>query len=144
MVSYVYGSIFDSGCPVLVNTVNCVGVMGRGLALGFKQEFPEMFEEYRELCCLKKIQPGKLWVWRSGLVTVVNFPTKDHWRHPSKMEWIDVGLQLLAKCPEGPVAMPYPGCGFGGLRREDVRPLIDQYLGGHPVEFRVFQHWDDN
>lgn len=140
MVNYVYGDLWNSECHVLVNTVNCVGVMGKGLALGFRERFPEMYEEYRLLCGFGKIRPGRLWVWKSPVVWVVNFPTKDHWRDRSQLDWIESGLQQLSKCPEGPVGMTFPGCGNGGLSKADVRPLIDKYLGPSPVEFRVYEY----
>lgn len=113
---------------MLINPVNCVGVMGAGLALKFKKRYPSMYEEYIEKCKSKEIQLGKPYVHTVGDIKIVSFPTKNHWRNKSKLEDIDNGLKNLAvqlKCnPPKMIAIPAIGCGLGGLNWNDVRPLI--------------------
>ena len=85
------GNIFESHAQTLVNTVNCVGVMGKGIALDFKNRYPEMFKEYTELCAQKRVKPGVPYYYSDLLgASVINFPTKDHWRSPSKLSYIKI------------------------------------------------------
>ena len=86
MIKEIKGNIFNSKCQALVNTVNCVGVMGKGIALECKLRFPGMFEKYKEFCDTKKIRPGILQLWKNSKPWVLNFPTKMHWKDPSKIE----------------------------------------------------------
>ena len=86
-------SLLESTAQTLVNTVNCVGVMGKGIAKHFKEREPEMFFEYKRICEKKLLAPGKLWLWRGADSLILNFPTKQHWRSPSKLEWIEAGLK---------------------------------------------------
>ena len=95
MITYVIGDLFHSPAKVLVNTVNVVGVMGKGIAKDFKTIFPEMFQEYQALCEKKKIDTGKLHLWRGPHKWVLNFPTKTLWRYPSKPEYIESGLKTF-------------------------------------------------
>ena len=95
-ITFKKGNIFSSDKQTIVNTINCVGVMGKGVALGFRLRYPEMYEKYRELCKTKQIAIGKLWLYkqsREGLQWILNFPTKIHWKYPSKMEYLEAGLQ---------------------------------------------------
>lgn len=87
----------DSTAQTLVNTLNCVGVMGKGVAKEFKERDPEMFRAYKKICDAKLLAPGKLWLWRGRHGLVLNFPTKLHWRNPSRLEWIEAGLQKFVK-----------------------------------------------
>src|SRR4051812_45091695 len=96
MIEYVKGDIIASDCEALVNTVNCVGKMGKGLALSFKRQFPEMFKAYKRACDENSVRTGRMHIWK-GEKTVINFPTKQHWRNPSRMEWIVQGLQDLVE-----------------------------------------------
>lgn len=126
--------LFRSGADVLVNTVNCVGVMGGGLAATFKDRFPSMFEDYRLSCLRGEVTPGKMHVWYSTApISIVNFPTKKHWRDPSELEWITTGLvdlvailrnQAVAPWPVISVAVPMLGCGLGGLVWDEVGPEV--------------------
>lgn len=136
-IEFVKGDIFESGCEVLVNPVNCKGVMGKGLALQFKQRFPEMFENYKRACDQGRVSPGSFWAYleaRNGIYCIFNLATKDHWRDPSKIEWITLGLAYLAhwivESDTRSIALPALGCGEGGLKWEEVKPLIEKYLGG--------------
>ena len=92
-ITYVRGNLFESPAQVLVNTVNTVGVMGKGVALEFKKLFPEMFEEYRRLCEGRLLKIGMLHIYRTPHKWVLNFPTKEHWRQPSRVEYIDAGQE---------------------------------------------------
>lgn len=143
MITYVIGDLFHSPAKVLVNTVNVVGVMGKGIAKDFKTIFPEMFQVYQKLCEQKKIDIGKLQLWRGSNKWVLNFPTKKHWRNPSKPEYIEAGLKTFlegyARNSISSVAFPQLGCGHGELDWEkQVRPLMEKHLSNLPIE--VFIH----
>ncbi len=97
MITYIKGNIFDSPAQVLVNTVNTVGVMGKGIAKEFKRIYPDMFVKYRELCENKKLSVGQLWLYKTTNKLILNFPTKKHWRFPSKTEYIETGLKKFAE-----------------------------------------------
>ena len=116
----------------LVNPVNCVGVMGKGLALGFKQHFPDNFNAYKQACQAGKVRPGQLFNFSEGNVVIVNFPTKVHWRDPSRYEWIEQGLEALAaelpRLNVAAIAIPKIGTGLGGLSWPKVRDLIVKHL----------------
>jgi O-acetyl-ADP-ribose deacetylase (regulator of RNase III) len=133
MVTYVQGDIFQSPAQVLTNAVNCVGVMGKGIALEFKNRFVGLFEAYETLCDKGEVKPGQPYLWENDRVQILNFPTKRHWRDDSRIEDIEAGLKFLAenyaKMGIDSLAMPALGCGLGGLSWSDVQPLIDKYLG---------------
>ena len=134
-----HGSIFDSRAQVLVCPVNCVGVMGKGLALEFKRRFPEDAHRYGELCRGNALKPGSVACW-DGRVAM--FATKDHWRNPSKIEWIDTGLGIINELIEvlelPSIAIPQLGCGCGGLDWADVEPLYEKHLGGLDCDVEVW------
>lgn len=116
MVNIVIGNIFESNKDVLVNTVNCVGVMGKGIASEFKKKYPLMFEEYKIKCSNNEIQTGCLYPYvELGKVKVINFPTKQHWRSPSKIEYVIDGLKWFVhnyeKLNIASIAFPPLGCG---------------------------------
>jgi len=131
------GDMFDVGADIIVNTVNCVGVMGCGVAAKFKQRYPKMYKEYRRECTNGKIFPGVLWNYLNDGdgVLIVNFPTKDHWRNPSKYSYISNGLKALRSFLEKKgdfhisVAIPALGCGHGGLDWDIVSDMIKESLG---------------
>lgn len=133
MIDYQTGDILDADAEALVNTVNCVGVMGRGIALQFKNTFPKNFEAYASACARDELQPGRMFVYPTGFLTnpkfIVNFPTKRHWRGKSRIEDIDAGLRSLVQeiRQRGirSVAIPPLGSGLGGLKWSEVRPRID-------------------
>lgn len=146
MIHLKNGNMFDIDADILVNTVNCVGVMGCGVALAFKDRYPAMFREYHKACELRNIHPGVLWYYRaSDLKLIVNFPTKDDWRKPSKYEYIAKGLSQLRSLlkkypPKTSIAIPALGCGHGGLNWDTVFDLIKEYLGDSEyIEIYVFQ-----
>ena len=135
-------SLFLSPAQTLVNTVNTVGVMGKGIALEFKRRYPQMFERYRAFCDEGSLVVGKLQLYKTPNKWVLNFPTKKHWRHPSKLEWIETGLQRFVETYEArgitSVSFPQLGTGNGGLPWETVGPLMTRYLESLPIP--VFIH----
>lgn len=134
MLKYLTTPLFDSPAQTLVNTVNTVGVMGKGIAAEFKRRYPEMFDRYRVFCQSKQLDIGKLYLYRTPNKWVLNFPTKKHWRYPSKMVYIEAGLQKFVstytECGVSSIAFPQLGCGNGGLNWDDVRPVMHRYLNG--------------
>jgi O-acetyl-ADP-ribose deacetylase (regulator of RNase III) len=142
-VHYVEGNIFESPAQTLVNTVNTVGAMGKGLAREFKRLFPEMFEEYQKLCEARKLQIGKLWLYPTPHKWVLNFPTKKHWRYPSKLEYIEQGLKAFVSnynnARISSVAFPQLGCGHGELDWLDVKPLMESYLRKLPIDIYIYE-----
>jgi O-acetyl-ADP-ribose deacetylase (regulator of RNase III)/uncharacterized protein YwgA len=137
------GDLFDSTAQTLVNTVNCVGVMGKGVALGFKRRFPAMFDDYLLRCQRKEVRLGAPYIYEdlSG-IQIINFPTKDHWRSPSRLQDIESGLDFLAQHARewgiSSLAMPPLGCGNGGLEWEEVGPLIYSKLRELQVDVEVY------
>lgn len=132
----------------IVNTVNCVGVMGKGIALQFKNKWPANYSAYEAACKAKQVRPGTMFVFDSGGLVkpnyIINFPTKDHWRGKSRIEFIRDGLVDLVKQIKRlgirSIAIPPLGCGNGGLEWEEVRPLIEQAFAVLPdVEVRLFK-----
>jgi len=143
MILYVKGNLFDSPAQVLVNTVNTVGVMGKGVALEFKRLFPEMYQQYRELCERGQFDIGKLWLYKSPQKWVLNFPTKKHWRAPSRVEYIEAGLkkfvQVYSYWGIHSIAFPPLGCGQGQLDFEtQVQPLMESYLKSLPIDVFIY------
>lgn len=144
MIELTHGNLLDAEADALVNTVNCVGVMGKGLALQFKQAFPENFRVYERACRAGEVRPGHMLTVSTGKLSgpkyIVNFPTKRHWKGSSRIEDIDAGLHALAqeihRLGIKSVAVPPLGCGNGGLCWEDVRPRIEAALEQLP-EVRV-------
>ncbi|HNU12533.1 MAG TPA: macro domain-containing protein [Rubrivivax sp.] len=137
MIEYRSGDILRSEAEALVNTVNCVGVMGRGVALQFKNAFPENFKAYAAACKREQVQPGRMFVFETGQLTppryIINFPTKRHWRGKSRIEDIDAGLAALVAEIRArgirSIALPPLGSGLGGLDWQvEVRPRIEAAL----------------
>jgi O-acetyl-ADP-ribose deacetylase (regulator of RNase III) len=143
MILYVKGDLFQSPAQVLVNTVNTVGVMGKGIAAEFRRLFPEMYEQYRKLCETKQFRIGMLWLYKSPNKWVLNFPTKEHWRNPSRIEYIEAGLQKFVDSYADfgiySIAFPPLGCGNGQLDfRTQVQPLMEKYLRKLPIEVFIY------
>jgi O-acetyl-ADP-ribose deacetylase (regulator of RNase III) len=138
MLTYLPTSLFDSPAQTLVNTVNTVGVMGKGIALVFKQRYPDMYQQYRELCQAGQLDIGKLHVYRKLNQVIVNFPTKKHWRNPSQIKYIEAGLAefVHSYIQHGITSVSFPqlGCGQGGLDWErQVQPVMQCYLKDLPI-----------
>ena len=127
-------NIFDSDCDAIINTINCVGNMGGGLAAQFRLRYPVMNEAYQGACAHGQVRTGKMWTWfdRNEGRWLINFPTKDDWRHPSEISYIIEGLQdlrqVLYDLRLESVAIPPLGCGLGGLKWAEVEPLIREAL----------------
>ncbi|QJR09123.1 hypothetical protein DSM104443_00159 [Usitatibacter rugosus] len=142
MLTYVRGNLFDSPAQVLVNTVNTVGVMGKGIALTFKSVYPEMFTKYVALCESKQFDIGNLFLYKTQNKWILNFPTKKHWRNPSKLEYIERGLQKFVDTYSEQnivsIAFPQLGCGNGELLWEDVEPVMQRYLRALPINVFVY------
>jgi len=140
MVELKRGDILSEDAEALVNTVNCVGIMGRGIALQFRRAFSENYEAYRQACQRHEVQPGRMFVYDLNRLHnprwIINFPTKRHWRDRSRIEDIESGLQDLVKAVQDrrikSIAIPPLGCGLGGLIWGDVRPLIERALSPLP------------
>jgi O-acetyl-ADP-ribose deacetylase (regulator of RNase III) len=138
MIEFTKGDLLAAEVDALVNTVNCVGIMGRGVALQFKERFPANFKAYEAACRREEVQPGRMFIFETGTLTnpkfIINFPTKRHWRSKSRMEDIDSGL--IALCDEirdrgiKSIAIPPLGSGLGSLDWSDVRPRIEAALRG--------------
>jgi len=134
MIKLTRGDILKADAEALVNTVNCVGVMGRGIALQFRKAFPECFNAYKEACDRRELHPGIMHVCDLGRLEnprlVVNFPTKRHWKGKSRLEDIEAGLDALADLVRRrhirSIAVPPLGCGLGGLHWADVLALIER------------------
>jgi len=128
------GNLLDDTQPgdCIVNTVNCEGVMGKGIALQFKQKYPKMFSEYKKACFRGDIQPGKLWLWTDGINLIINFPTKMSWREPSQYDWIKSGLVVLKEIIKEKqiktIKIPALGCENGKLDYNRVRNMIIEDL----------------
>jgi O-acetyl-ADP-ribose deacetylase (regulator of RNase III) len=138
MIEYKTGDILTDDAEALVNTVNCVGIMGRGIALQFKNAFPKNFGAYEKACERHEIVPGKMFVFENDSLTnprfIINFPTKRHWRGKSRIEDIEAGLAALVEEIKSrrirSIAIPPLGAGLGGLNWKEVRPRIEKALKG--------------
>jgi O-acetyl-ADP-ribose deacetylase (regulator of RNase III) len=136
MIEFTTGDILRADAEALVNTVNCVGIMGRGIALQFKNAFPANFKAYEAACAREQVQPGRMFVFETGTLgnpkLIINFPTKRHWRGKSRIEDIDSGLKALVEEIRNrgirSIAIPPLGSGLGGLDWADVRPRIEAAL----------------
>ncbi len=137
------GNLFESHAHTLVNTVNCVGVMGKGIALDFKNKYPDMFKEYVQLCNAGQVKPGTPYYYSDLFGTsIINFPTKDNWRSPSKLSYISNGLEWFRnnyqKYGITSIAFPPLGCGNGGLSWETVGPLMYEKLSDLPIDIEIY------
>lgn len=147
MIDYQRGNLLDSSAEALVNTVNTVGVSGKGVALMLKEAFPENFRAYAAACKAGALAPGGLFITERrdmlGPRWIVNFATKDHWRNPSRLEWIRDGLAALRREIEArgirSIAIPPLGAGNGGLDWAEVKPLIAGALAGLDASITVFE-----
>ncbi len=148
MILYVQGDLFQSPAQVLVNTVNTVGVMGKGVALQFKRHFPEMYAKYRDLCEKGDFNIGSLWLYKTPNKWVLSFPTKRHWRQPSKLEYVESGIkkfvETYSRLGIHSIAFPPLGCGNGQLDfSTQVQPLMEKYLQPLPIEVFVYPERDN-
>lgn len=146
-ITFKKGNIFSSDKQTIVNTINCVGVMGKGVALGFRLRYPEMYEKYKEFCKNKQITIGKLWLYKRPQEYskwVLNFPTKFHWKYPSKMEYLEAGLQKFVETYQEKgitsIAFPLLGTHNGGLDKIDVLNIMHFYLDKCSIPIEIYEY----
>lgn len=147
MIYSMKGNLLEDSAEVYVNTVNTVGVMGKGIALQFKQAFPDVFKQYAKDCKAGNVQIGRMHVVPvEGLMNpkyIIHFPTKEHWRNPSKLSYIKQGLadlvQVLEKLNVTSIALPPLGCGNKGLDWNVVRPLIIDAFQEVPIDVHLYE-----
>lgn len=150
MIQFVTGNFFDYKADIRINTVNCVGAMGAGVALQFKNKYPEMNKEYIKACNDGTIQIGKPHVWSNNNffnqdenVIIINFPTKLHWKNPSEYDYVEKGLQWLSNFlinhKGKTITVPALGCGHGGLDWFIVKEMIIKYLSNIDMTILVFE-----
>lgn len=153
MIICTTGNIFLSSATALVNPVNCEGISGKGLALAFKYRFPASYQAYKNVCVKDELKIGNLYIYYGKIKTIVNFPTKDRWRNPSKIEYIEKGLHTLAKrlsstdfhktydemTKISSIAIPALGCGLGGLDWNEVKALIEENLSDIDIPIYVYE-----
>jgi O-acetyl-ADP-ribose deacetylase (regulator of RNase III) len=145
-IEVIKGNIFNSKAHTIVNTINCVGVMGKGIALVFKLRYPFMFDIYKQHCRDKSITIGKLWLYKGevGAPWVLNFPTKFHWKYPSKIEYIEKGLAKFVESYKNQgissIAFPLLGTHNGGLDKEEVLKLMTFYLSQCDIPIEIYDY----
>ncbi len=141
------GNIFTTKCQTIVNTVNCVGVMGAGIAYEFRLRYPDMFKQYKAFCEKKLIDIGKLWIYdtNSNQKTynkILNFPTKKHWKYPSKIEYLEQGLQKFCDTYKSKditsIAFPLLGADKGGIDKEKSFELMNKYLSNLDIDVEIW------
>lgn len=136
MISFTKGNLLEANVEALVNTVNTVGVMGKGIALMFRESFPDNFDAYARACRKRELRIGKMFLTERtdlfGPRWIINFPTKTHWRVTTRKQWVEEGMQDLVRVIREKeirsIAIPALGCGSGGLHWRDVRPVIVRAL----------------
>lgn len=141
-MNIVKGNIFTTKCQTIVNTVNCVGVMGAGIALEMRYRYPNMFFKYKELCDNNLYEIGKLFLYKTNKRWILNFPTKKHWKYPSKPEYIKLGLQKFTETYKSKgitsVAFPLLGAHNGGLKKETSLELLESHLSKIEIPVEIF------
>lgn len=143
------GNIFNSKAQTIVNTINCVGVMGKGIALVFKLRYPLMFDLYKEHCWNKRIAIGKLWIYKaeSDAPWVLNFPTKFHWKYPSKKDYLEKGLEKFCETYKEQgitsIAFPLLGAHNGGLDKNEVLDIMKRYLNRCDIPIEIYEYDPD-
>lgn len=145
-LTIIKGNIFNSKAQTIVNTVNCVGVMGKGIALVFKLRYPKMFDIYKQYCAAHLIDIGKLWLYKgeSNAPWVLNFPTKTHWKLPSEYIYIEKGLRKFVDTYKEKgitsIAFPLLGANNGGLDKDVVMDLMVNYLKECDIPIEIYQY----
>ena len=141
MIRYIHGDIFTSPTQTIVNPVNTVGVMGKGLAAEFKRRYPDMYAGYRTACEKHLLVPGKLMLFRECDYQVLLFPTKEDWLDPSRIEYIEAGLAKFVSSYEShgitSIGFPRLGCGCGGLNWQSVKSVMERYLHDLPIDVYI-------
>ncbi|WP_318516780.1 macro domain-containing protein [Photobacterium leiognathi] len=145
MIKHVTGNIFDSERHTIVNAVNCVGVMGAGIALEYRLRYPDMFEKYQSFCENNLLDIGKLWIYKpENGPWILNFPTKKHWKYPTKEEYLRKGLsKFLSEYKEKgiqSIAFPLLGADKGGLGKDKSMTLLQEYLSELDIDVDIYQY----
>ena len=147
-IKEINGNIFNTSCEYIVNTVNCLGVMGKGIAYEFKLRHPDMFEQYKKHCQEGSIRPGVLYPWTKTTPKILNFPTKYDWKEPSKIEYLQLGLKKFSnfynKMEISSIAFPLLGTDAGGLDIKDVLELMKKHLNPLNNLHVEIYHFDKN
>jgi O-acetyl-ADP-ribose deacetylase (regulator of RNase III) len=153
MIEIKKGNIFTTDCHTIVNTINCVGIMGAGIAYEFKLRFPEMFEKYQQFCINDSIDIGNLWIYKltkydnENYEYILNFPTKKHWKYPTKVEYLEKGLQKFVDTYKQKgilsIAFPLLGASKGGLTEEVSIDIMKKYLNKVDIPVEIW-HFDPN
>lgn len=142
MIRFITGNLFTDSAQTRMCTVNCVGVMGTGIAKVFKQNDPAMYSAYAKACQTGQLHIGKCLIWKRSTPWVLLFPSKRHWRNDSRIEDVEAGLSYmrdnLVAMGVTSLAMTLPGCGLGNLNPSVVSKLVNQYLGQLPIEITVY------
>lgn len=143
-LTQIKGNIFCTNAQTIVNTVNCVGVMGAGIALECKLRYPKMFQKYAEFCEAGLLEPGKLWLYKQENPWILNFPTKKHWRYPSKESYLRSGLEKFIETYDEKgitsVAFPLLGADKGGLPKEVSLSIMKEYLCNLPIDIEIYEY----
>ncbi|WP_119790746.1 macro domain-containing protein [Flavobacterium anhuiense] len=142
------GNIFDSRAQTLVNTVNCVGIMGKGLALQFKKKYPDMFRVYQDICNKRCLDIGKLWLYKTDHRWILNFPTKYDWRNPTEESYLKLGLEkFMATYKQKEItsiAFPLLGASNGGLPPERSLEIMMHYLKDCEIPVTIYKTYKAN
>lgn len=145
MITILTGNIFTTKCTTIVNTVNCVGVMGAGIAYECRLRYPEMYEKYQALCKDNLLQIGTLWIYKASNKNILNFPTKTDWKQPSRIEYLEKGLQKFFDTHKEKeitsIAFPLLGASHGGLTQEQSLSTMKRYLSQCDIEIEIW-HFD--
>ena len=144
MIHFVQGDMFATPYDVLVNAVNCVGVMGKGLALTFRNKYPNNYTQYAQVCKSKQLRPGQIFVTDINGQIIINAATKDHWRDPSYEEWVintivHIATWLTLHPSVKTIAVPKLGCGLGGLDWNRIRPVMEEAFSDCPQDIYIFE-----
>lgn len=142
-ITYRQGDILSAPEQIIVVPVNCVGVMGAGLAKAAAAKWPRMRDGYQMVCKYGGLEPGGWWIWTGEPQWVLTFATKDHWNAPSRLEWIDTGLRKLVRQTSAPgehpsIAFPALGCGLGGLHWPEVRDVMEHHLADYKGAVAIY------
>jgi O-acetyl-ADP-ribose deacetylase (regulator of RNase III) len=144
MIEIITGNIFTTKCQTIVNTINCVGVMGAGIAYEFRLRYPIMYERYIELCKQKKLNIGILWIYKTEDKWILNFPTKYHWKYESKEEYLEKGLQKLLDTYKEKgitsIAFPLLGASNGGISEEVSLKIMRKYLEKFDIKIEIYNY----
>lgn len=143
-INYIKGNIFTSTAEVLVNPVNCVGIMGAGLALEFRLRYPDMFDKYADICERKLLSPGKLWIFNGGDRRILNFPTKIDWKAKTEKDFLIQGLLKFVDTYEekyiSSIAFPLLGADRGGLDKNVSLEVMKEFLEPLKIDIEIYEY----